>query len=326
MMDQVIKRILRDYEDKRSKSKTRKIKRIQEIYNRIPRIKEIDDEIQRIGVSITRAILVKTESPEILVNKLKVQLESLKQEKAFLLTENNIPIQYLEDEYSCSYCKDTGFVGGGKRCSCFKQQLINSAYSMSNLEGILNKENFKTFDIELFSNNPFMEYPLTPRENMMDILQVCEGYTINFDRKNEDKDNLLFFGDTGLGKSFLANCIAKALLDKGKLVVYQTAFKIFEIIENVRFHNKQDKDKYDLLFSCDLLIVDDLGTEITNSFTNSELFNIINSRLMSKSKTIISTNLQPMDFGKRYDDRIASRIFSNYKVLEFYGKDLRWQT
>lgn len=323
MVEETYNKILREYEKRRTTAKNKRNERISDIYTRVPRIKDIDDEIRKVGVSIAKGILNKQGKAEELLLDLKTKLEALKQEKAFLLTENNIPLMYLENEYLCHYCKDTGFVSDGKKCSCFKQQLINIAYAMSNLESILKKENFQSFNINYFSNEGFQDQELTPRENMMDILQVCEGFVINFDNKKEE--NLLFYGPTGLGKTFLANCIAKALLDRGKIVIYQTAFKIFEILEEIRFHNKGDKDKYNLLFSADLLIIDDLGTEVTNTFTNSELFNIVNSRILSGKKTIISTNLTPKDFGLRYDDRIASRLFAKYTVLKFYGKDLRWQ-
>ena len=137
----------------------------------------------------------------------------------------------------------------------------------------------------------------------------------------------MFYGETGLGKTFLTNCIAKALLDRGKIVIYQTSFKLLEILEDLRFNNDtKDRTKYNLLFEADLLIIDDLGTEMTNTFTNSEIFNIINSRLLSNKKTIVSTNLSPKEMMDRYDDRIFSRLFSKFTVLHFYGKDLRWET
>jgi len=323
MIDPIINNILKGYEAKRLRAEKMKEKRIEEIYSKLPRIKEIDDEISRSGVSISKAILNRAGNKEELLEQLKVKLDGLKQEKAILLTENNIPLQYLEEEFECNKCKDTGFLHTGKKCSCFNQQLINYAYSMSNLKSTLKKENFQTFNINLFSDTPPEGSNISQRENMLDVLNVCEGFVINFDTNNEE--NLLFYGPTGLGKTFLTNCIAKALLDRGKIVIYQTAFKIFEIIEDVHFHNQAEREKYQLLFDADLLIIDDLGTEFSNSFTNSELFNIINSRLLSNKKTIISTNLPPKGIIERYDDRIFSRLFSKYTILKFFGKDLRWQ-
>lgn len=324
MVDGYIQEIMKDYEKKRRIAQDQREKRKKEIHDAIPRIAEIEEEIRRVGISISRAILNQPEDPTRVIKELKAQLDSLKQEKAFLLTENNIPIQYLEEHYQCTQCQDKGFLPSGKKCSCFKQQLINRAYSMSNLASVLERENFQTFNINLFSNEPYGDQNISPRENILEILNICEGFVINFDSIQEE--NLLFYGDTGLGKTFLANCIAKALLDKGKIVVYQTAFKIFEVLEEIRFHNQKNKEKYQLLFDADLLIIDDLGTEITNTFTNSELFNIINSRILANKKTLISTNLSPNDIMKKYDDRIFSRLFSKYTIIKFFGEDLRWES
>lgn len=323
MMQTFIQEILRDYEEKRNKARSSKEKRLQEVYERVPRIQKIDEELQKTGISISKALIKGVDDPEKTIESFKQSLDKLKQERAILLTENNIPLQYLHDNFDCNECNDTGFVSSGQKCRCFKQQLITKAYNMSNLARVLKKENFQSFNLDLFSDQPFDGQVLTPKQNMMDILNVSEGFVFNFDEDNED--NLLFYGETGLGKTFLTNCIAKALLDRGKIVIYQTSFKLLEILEELRFKNNNDKEKYNLLFDADLLIIDDLGTEMTNTFTNSEIFNIINSRLLSNKKTIVSTNLSPKEMMDRYDDRIFSRLFSKFTVLHFFGKDLRWE-
>jgi len=325
MLKEHVNEILKDYERKRMTNSRKKELRIKEVYEKIPRIREIDSEINRTGISMSRALLNGVGNPEEILENLKIKLEKLKQEKAILLTENNIPMSYLDDEYDCTRCHDRGYMSNGTRCVCFKQQLINYAFSMSNLSNVLEKENFHTFNINIFSDKPYEDESVTPRENMMAILNVSEGFVINFDQENDE--NLLFYGSTGLGKTFLINCISKALLNKGKMVVYQTAFKLVEILENMRFGEKaSSRDQYNLIFEADLLVIDDLGTEMTNSFTNSELFNIINSRLLANKKTIISTNLSPKEIIERYDDRIFSRLFSKFSILHFYGHDLRWET
>lgn len=324
MMHTFVHEILRDYEEKRNTAKAAREKRLHEVYEKVPRIKEIDNDLQKTGISISKALIKGVDNPEKTIEAFKQKLDKLKQERAILLTENNIPIQYLDHNFTCSECKDTGFVLSGQKCRCFKQQLITKAYNMSNLSNVLKKENFQSFNLDLFSDETFEGQTLTPKQNMMNILNICEGFAFNFDEDNEE--NLLFYGETGLGKTFLTNCIAKALLDKGKIVIYQTSFKLLEILEDLRFKNNNDKEKYNLLFEADLLIIDDLGTEMTNTFTNSELFNIINSRLLSNKKTIVSTNLSPKEMMDRYDDRIFSRLFSKFTVLHFFGKDLRWET
>lgn len=321
-----IKDILLEYEKRRDNAEKELQYRKAEVYKIVPRLKELDEEISKIGIRLSRAILQNPSNYEIEVTKIKEYTEKLKQEKAILLTENNIPLNFLEINYSCNLCKDTGFISSGEKCKCFKQKLIDRAYSMSNISNSLDNENFQSFNINIFSNEKFEDEDLTPRENMLNILSVSEGFVSNFDKNNGE--NLLFYGTTGLGKTFLCNCIAKALLDKGKIVVYQTAFKILEIIEEYKFSKEKTPELrmgYELLFDCDLLIVDDLGTELTNTFTNIEIFNIINNRIIQNKKTIVSTNLGPIDIANTYSHRVSSRIFGKFNMLEFYGPDLRWE-
>lgn len=324
--NQFTKKILLEYEKIRDFEEKALEKRIKEVYEKIPKIQELDEEIGKIGILISKTILKNPTDYEIALEEIHKKVENLKQEKAILLTENNVPMHYLEMNYKCTRCKDTGFTKENKKCNCFKQKLINKAYSMSNMDHSLDQENFQTFNIELFSDKPFENENLTPKEKMQENLSICEGFVFNFDKKNNE--NLLFYGTTGLGKTFLCNCIAKALLDKGKIVVYQTAFRILEILEEYKFNKKRSKDtelSYQLLFDSDLLIIDDLGTEFTNSFTNIEIFNIINSRLIQNKKIIISTNLSPLEIANTYSDRVFSRIFGSFTSLDFYGKDLRWE-
>jgi len=329
MDKEFITNILREYEKRRSKAKYEQQKRKEEVYTKVPRIKELNEEISRTGFLISREILTNPDSYSENVATIQKKMEELKREKAFLMTENNIPLEYLDMNYHCNRCKDTGFLDNGTKCGCIKQAYINEAYKMSNLRNVLNKENFHTFDISIFSPESFEGEEMSPRQNMMETLNICEGFCINFDQDNEE--NLLFYGTTGLGKTFMCNCIAKALLDKGKIVVYQTAFKILEIVENHKFRKgysptaSNTTNEYNLLFDADLLIIDDLGTELTNSFTNTEIFNIVNSRLIKGNKTIISTNLSPMQIANTYTDRIFSRIFSKFTAIKFFGPDLRWE-
>lgn len=321
-----MKEILLDYEKARDFEEKELEQRKEQVYSAVPRIREIDDQINETGILLSKMILISPQDSEKSLQQLKKQMEKLKQEKAFLLTENNIPLDFLTLNQQCKKCKDTGFLADGQKCDCFKQKLINKAYEMSSIGKVLEEENFQRFDIDVFSDEPFQNEKQTPRQNILNILNVCEGFVINFD--SAPNENLLFYGPTGLGKTFLCNCIAKALLDKGKIVVYQTAFKIFEIIEAYKFSKTFPSDAevaYKLLFDCDLLIIDDLGAELTNAFTNTELFNILNTRLIQNKKMIISTNLSPQDIANTYSDRVLSRLFGAFTRLEFYGKDLRWK-
>ena len=248
-------------------------------------------------------------------------------EKQALLDSWNVPKGYLDIQYECNSCKDRGFLPNGKKCNCLKQAIINESYKMSNLSRMLEKQNQCTYDDSIFSEEVDPSTGVSPkRQNMQLILSDCDEFIYDFDKDNDK--NLLFYGDTGLGKTFMSSYIAKELLDKGYLVIYQTAFKMFEIIEEYKFRNSDNhlsREDYENLFECDLLIIDDLGTELTNSFTISELFIILNTRLLNGKKTIISTNLNPAQLGELYSQRIFSRIFDKFKMIKFVGADLRWQ-
>lgn len=326
MYKDIVKQITLKYENKRDNNERQRRKRIDEVYLKIPAIKRIDEDIQRAGLDMSKYIINNPKNYEEIALKAKEKIENLKMEKAYLLTESNIALDYMELKYECDMCKDTGYIDDYKRCNCFKQEMVSRAYKMSNMEHVLQKENFKNFNINLFKDVPFGGEDMTPRENMIDIVGIAEGFINNFDEKNGD--NLLFYGTTGLGKTYLCNCIAKSLLDKNKIVIYQTAFTILDILESRRF-GKGDKDlsnyQYELLFDADLLIIDDLGTEVSNTFTNAEIFNIVNTRLLKGKKTIISTNLTPKEISDIYTDRIFSRIFDKFNPLKFYGNDLRWE-
>ncbi len=326
MYKSILKELTIQYERKRDKAyrdqRARKIK----VYKEIPAIRRIDDDILKLGISMSKHIIENPTTYKDTIEKAKKSIEELRMEKAYLMTESNIPADYMDIHYECEKCQDKGYLEDGSRCSCLRQSLVSRAYEMSNIENVLKKENFSNFNIDIFRDEPFEGESLTPKENMMDILGISEGFIYNFDENNGD--NLLFYGTTGLGKTYLCNCIAKSLLDKRKVVVYQTAFTILEIIEKHRFNRGDQKlnyYKYNLLFDADLLIIDDLGTEVANTFTNAEIFNIVNTRILSGKKTIISTNLTPKEISETYTDRVFSRILDKFLPLKFYGRDLRWE-
>lgn len=326
MYDDILRSIHLEYENKRDEAERLKMMREKEVYRKIPAIKRIDEEIFQTGLEMSKFIIGNPDGYEKNMKKAKEKIEKLRMEKAYILTESNIDPEYMEKDYDCSKCKDTGYLENGEKCNCLKQKLVSKAYKMSNIETNLLKDNFKNFDINLFKDEPFEDEKMTPRENMLDIIGISESFIENFDKNNED--NLLFYGTTGVGKTFLCSCIAKALLDRDKIVVYQTAFTILEMLENKRFGNKRENKgnyQYDLLFQADLLIIDDLGTEVTNTFTNAEIFNIVNTRIINGKKTIISTNLTPKEISEIYTDRIFSRILQKFIPLKFFGEDLRWE-
>lgn len=327
MRESKIREILVSYQKKRDKAESELEFRKNDVYSQIPEFKKLDDEISKVGLQLAKLVLQNPSNKENIILESKKKMDSLKKQKEELLTKYKVPNGYLEVQHNCNICKDKGFLDNGHKCNCLKQEIINEAYKMSNISRMLEKENFTTLDTSIFSSEKDPGSNISPQQNMLQIVSICESFILDFDKDNGE--NLLFYGDTGLGKTFMCNCIAKSLLDKGHLVIYQTAFKMFEIIEDYKFKNADShisKENYENLFDCDLLIIDDLGTELTNSFTNSELFNILNTRLLSGKKTIISTNLSPMQLGSNYAQRIFSRIFDRFKMVKFIGKDLRWES
>ena len=326
MKDDKLRQILLKYEKRRDLNKLELEERKRQIYLKIPEISKIDNEIFELGLSLSKAVLLSPDKIEEIVFEAKEKINILNNQKKQLLNKYNVPLDYLTEHTYCESCRDTGFIRSGEKCHCLKQEIINEAYKMSNLSRVLEKENFDKFDVTIFPEDKFEDKKVSPRENMLYILSLCDDFVLNFDKPNSE--NLLFQGTTGLGKTFMCNCIAKELLDKGRVVIYQTAFKILEIIETYKFRkdtNPLSEDQYKLLFDCDLLIIDDLGTEVTNSFTNSEIFNIVNTRIIDGKKTIISTNLTLTDIAKTYTERTISRILDHFRILWFYGKDLRWE-
>lgn len=326
MKESKLREILVSYERKRDRAESDLEDRKKDVYNQIPEIKAIDEEVSKLGLKLARLVLSNPSNKNEILEESKNKMAYLKSKKDSLLKQYKVPEWYLDVQYNCNTCKDRGFLQNGHKCNCLKQEIINDAYKMSNLSKVLDSQNFSTLDTSIFSKEKLPGSNISSYENILEIVSICELFIMHFDKDNGE--NLLFYGDTGLGKTFMCNCIAKELLDKGYLVIYQTAFKMFEIIEDYKFKNSDSyisKDNYENLFDCDLLIIDDLGTELTNSFTNSELFNIINTRLLSGKKTIISTNLSPMQIGSEYAQRIFSRVFDRFKMVKFIGKDLRWE-
>jgi len=319
LRSRIIAEIMEEYEKLQNEAKTRQKERIEKVYSKIPRIKEIDEEIKKLGISMAMAV-VGGEQAEKIIQETKEKITNLKIEKGELLSFYKIPLDYMEIKYKCEKCKDTGFIGSEK-CSCFKQKLIDKLYQQSNLKEILKRENFDTFDINLYSTEIYPGEATSPRKNMERIFTDCLNFVQNFDNKDR---SLFFYGGSGLGKTFLSHCIAKDLLDMGKVVIYQTAPDLINIVKNSRFDENSQREVIEDILDCDLLIIDDLGTEPNSTgLSQLELFNILNARLLKNKKMIISTNLPLEDFDSIYAERIKSRIFGSFDVYKFFGDDIR---
>lgn len=311
------------YDSKRRKAEYALDERIHNIYVAIPAIKEIDEQIA--SDSIRRARLA-IKGDKSALDNIDEDNDALKKKKEELLAAYGYPADYLTAHYECPLCNDTGFVNG-QPCDCYKKALSELIYNDSNLAGVLKEENFDNFDIDLFSDSEEDlddNINMTPRQNITRAVEIAKEFIEEFD---ERFDNLLIYGNTGVGKTFLCSCIAKELLDSSHTVVYYTAYKFFKYLENDKFRPDEADETWrfgsDYLVNCDLLILDDLGTELTNSFTNSALYSVLNERGLRKRSTIISTNLKLADINSRYSERIFSRLSKDYTFLKIIGKDIR---
>lgn len=321
--------ILRKYEIKREIAVNDLEKRKKELFAKVPRLQELEDNLNKFSIKTVKSILITGGSNEKskLINDLNLEIQKLKAEKLAILESINLDENYLKPKYECSLCNDTGYIitnHSNKMCNCLKQELLNLSYNKSNLNR-LDKENFSTFNFNKFSDDiNFDKYNvnISPRDNMKNILKIVKNFIYNFNDYNEK--NLLFTGNTGLGKTFLSNCIANEVLNMNKTVLYQTAPIMLDSIIDYRF-NKNEGEIYKEILSVDLLIIDDLGTESINSMKFTELFNIINSRILSNQKTVISTNLSVNELLKNYDERIFSRFAGHYNICRFFGDDIRLQ-
>lgn len=313
--------ILKQYELVQKNNREELERRKQTLYSQLPRLKQIEAEMVKLSIDITRAILNKSANPEALLDKLKKQQLNLKVEKAEILSANKYPIDYLDTIYLCKVCKDTGYVGYEK-CRCFKQKEIYLNYEHSNFGPILDRENFELFRWEYYSDKPD-ESGTSPLKNMQKIYRKCIDFVESFDKHDT---NLFFIGSPGLGKTFLCNSIAKDLLDKGKSVHYSTVPDLIDAMRKYKFDfdNEENNMPYlNEIYNCDLLIMDDLGTELFTQFSNQVVYNILNKRIISNKKMVISTNFSIQDFQSTYSERIVSRIMGNFEACKFVGEDIR---
>jgi len=323
-----LKILLKEYEQKRLQKQLELENKLNKFYLKNPDIANINDKINRTSIEISKTILLNKNSEKI--EKLNLELNNLKNKKQELLNKLNIGEDFFTPDFSCKTCNDTGYLvnNNSVMCTCLKQKLLNAQYNKSNISS-LEHENFDNFNINLFSDKideAKYNSNLSPKENLEKIKEISLNFIKNFDDPQEK--NLLFTGNTGLGKTYLTNCIASELLKQGKTVLYQTAPVMLDSILDYRFGKNNDFNYNDLL-NVDLLIIDDLGTESSNNMKFAELFNILNSRLLNQNnhitKTIISTNLSLNHLFKTYDERIFSRLVGYYNICRFFGEDLRYK-
>ncbi len=316
--------IMRYYQRLQDQDRQEMEERQLEAYGRIPELSLIDEEIGAASTACARRTLEVSDyesAPDI--QNLKKQIKELSARRTLLLTKAGYPADYLKPQYHCPDCRDTGYIGQEK-CHCFRQAEIELFYTQSNLVSGVKGKDFSSFLLDFYPED--MMDPATglnARQTAGRALEDCKRFVCEFDQKS---DNIFIYGRTGLGKTLLCQCIAKELLDSSHSVIYYSAYQLFEQFADADFGRVDEQQADELrrhLFSCELLIVDDLGTELTNSLVSSQIFQIINERLVRSKSTIISTNLSLKEIGERYSERVLSRISSSYLILKLIGNDIR---
>lgn len=316
-----INKILSEYDIQRTKAENQRDKFVAEVYKKCPRLEQIHDEINRLGFENIKNIMENPSQSEKFKSEFNKNFERLNLEKEKILKENNIPLDFETPKYSCCYCNDTGYVGN-KKCSCFKQKMIEKAYSQSNLGSLLHDQSFESFSLNYYSARIKPGEDISDRDEMRYILKRCIDFCENFE---STKKSLLFIGEPGLGKTFLTNCIAKKVLDSSKTVMYNRATSLFSNYEDYRFGRNKNGFNFEKLYNSDLLIIDDLGTENITKSGSSFFFDLLNERIDKKKKMIINSNFSMNEISKVYSTRITSRIYEFFEVLHFKGSDIRIQ-
>ena len=310
--------IMREYSRRKANGIRLAQARRQEVTKRLPRIEEIDAEVAGLGAGAIRSLF--SGSPQEAAH-VKEKIARLSQERKSLLTKNGYPEDYLETPYTCPLCQDTGYIGREK-CSCFRNAEISLLYSQSNIREILGEESFANFSFDFYSDKLIDENTsLDARTLAKRAYDAARRFVEDFDR---GPHNLLFFGNTGVGKTFLSRCIAHELLSTAHCVIYFSSHELFEKLASYTFGREGSQGSEEIM-EADLLIIDDLGTEMTNSFVSSQLFLCVNERILRRKSTIISTNLSQAELAATYTERTFSRMIGSYDIYKLIGNDIRLQ-
>ena len=313
------RKVREEYENKYKRAHEDADRRRASAQAAIPGLAELDRELGRVGLRIMSAIVAGEGRTEKMVEEIKEKNLMLQKSRGELLRAYGYPEDYTDVKYECENCGDSGYIEG-KMCECMRRRLIMAGCESSGIAQLMREQNFDNFSLEYYRSNN------NDYRNMEQVLETAKQFAENFAENNGK--NLLFLGGTGLGKTHLSSAVARRVIERGFDVSYVTAQGMISDFERERFGNTSygagegDTARY---FEADLLIIDDLGTEMTNQFTVSCLYNVINTRINCKKSTIISANVNADELRQRYTDRIASRVFGEYLARLFTGKDVRGQ-
>ena len=315
----ILRIALQSYEADRARHEAEVEERRHTIFARQPRLQQIDTELRSTMSRILSQALRRGSDPIPAIEVLREENLELQEERRRLLTQMGLPEDALEEKPLCALCGDTGY-RGGVMCRCLRSYYAREQKRELSKLLDLGNQSFETFSLEWYSEEAEEGMGVSPRENMDWVCRSCRRFAENFDEKS---GNLLFTGAPGLGKTHLSAAIAREVADSGWSVVYDTASHIFERFEAQKFGRDDAEADVNRVLRCDLLILDDLGTEMTTAFVQSALYQIINTRLMERRSTIVSTNLQMREIEKRYSEQIASRMEGEYRIFPFFGEDIR---
>lgn len=318
--ESLVRKIMNEYDEARTYAHHSLEERINKVHTDFPKLKEIEDEINRLGIENFGKIIKNPDRAKEFNEEFDLNVKNLKNKKAELLKEYCVDADYDQIKYTCEKCFDTGYCDTEK-CSCFVQKLINVRYDLSNMKDILH--DFSEFSFDYYSDEIVEGLGITEKENIKEIYNKAVDFC-----ENDKAKNLFFYGGCGFGKTFLSSCIAKKMMDNGKTVIYTSASGLFSAYEDYKFGKKENDDfpvMREIMRDSDLLIIDDLGCEVISALSCQLLNEILNERVMMKKKIIISTNMNMKGITSKYTDRVASRIYEAFDILHFAGRDIRIQ-
>ena len=317
----------RSYLADRDRRREQLDRRTAEVYRRLPRIESIDRQLRATAGEIMLAVFQSDGDPEAAMKELEKKNLALQREREELLVGGGYPYDYLDERPLCPLCSDVGYLTDGSPCRCLLAYYTREQNRRLSKMLDLGSQSFDTFSFDWYDEEIWPQYGRSPLQNMEMIREICGNYAHHFGPRS---GNLLFTGAPGLGKTFLSACIAREVSDHGFSVVYDTASHIFQQFESGKFGREnpyeEDPDReINRYLNCDLLIMDDLGTEMLTSFVQSAFYRIVNDRLLARKKTVLSTNLSVEEIARRYGAAVGSRIEGEYTVLPFFGRDIRIQ-
>lgn len=316
----IMRRALRAFEEERRVREEREARLREDIFRRSPRLREIERELRAAMARLVTVTFRRGTDPAEEVARLRTENLRLQEERQALLETLGLPADCLEEKPACPLCGDTGYRDGGV-CRCLRGYYAREQQKELSRMLDLGNQSFDTFSLEWYPDRVEPGQKRSARSHMEErVYNSCAEFAHRFGRGFE---NLLFFGAPGLGKTHLSAAIAREVSGAGWSVVYDTAGHVFRMFEDQKFGREEAGEDVERVLRCDLLILDDLGTELTTAFVQSALYEIVNTRLVERRPTILSTNLMPSDLGRRYSPQAASRIEGEYQLLPFVGEDIR---